>query len=589
MSSSYTSSAGKPRVIVDSEIERVIKSILKLCGTHKATISIRRRVGDGPYEHEVKSITTTLRHPKQHVTDNGKDVFHIASLTKPLVAAAVMIAGLSVPAKQPSSSRFQKFRGIPFPKVYNDASTDRIESLPGNPDSYSLLFHEHGLHSKTHQLVAPLGQPIMGLKHAKNSLFGPKIKGKGVDRALDEWVGYSNVNYVAVALGIEALSGSNLESFMNVTLFEPLGMLTTTMGSPVDGSTSNRGWVVDSNGFQQEIARPTYRADGAETAAFGAHSTAHDLDLFFKFLIDTFHAKGRDTPIPGFDLGHLSTLLTERLKTPGGDPFRSLGLFVPFDSPLIGDLSINRAQFPEERFTTYTVAPTEIRMLDAMRSGTNAAEEPDTKVPKVFYMAGSAIACSCATSFYLDIDKSFAIVVLTDTSGPVDAADHILRLLLQRMVIWLLDGEVVPGLIQPNDVEAMVEQAMNRSTLAWRHIEHTQKQEVKNAPAILKAIEGLYKGEGFDQVLKISKRHGQLRIAVNGPLMVDRPAELDLVWIDHLTVNMHIPPHLSVDWLGKGDWSNTRFSVESKEGTVIALTREMPHGHERYLKISSTS
>jgi hypothetical protein len=410
----------------------------------------------------------------------------------------------------------------------------------------------------------------MSLANVRDELLSQIPRNDIEDDTTKPWAGYSNVNYTVVAIAIEAIWGANLESFMNEILFIPLGMKCTSLGVPTEKPIDNKGWVVDSHGRRHELQRPQYRADGAEAAALGVYSTAHDLDLFFKFIIDTFHHQQR---IPGFDLSALAKVLKITYETGESLRFTPLGLYTSLGSSVIGALSTNRAQFSSESFSKYNVT----------------ADQSENEIP-IYYMAGSAVACSCATALHVGVDRSFAVIVLTNTSGPVDAADHILRLVLQRMANWIGKGRSSSRLGKPISVKEMVKRNWVESLQKWQAVEQKRALDRGYTPIISKDIEGLFKGENFNQRLVISKKaDGRIYITVDGPLVLPFPTELELFWIDDSSVKMNIPLHLSVDWLDGGDWSNTVFRVEDRDRVVVALVRTTDVGEDKFLRISSMS
>ncbi|KAF2124403.1 beta-lactamase/transpeptidase-like protein [Dothidotthia symphoricarpi CBS 119687] len=561
--------------IWDDGLEEDIMDILRQCGTHTATISVRRQSRGEPSEQRIKTIVTTSNPLKQQATAGRGERFHIASITKILVATAIFIAfekQTTDRASKQSSTPFRQARDAPLTKVYNHYSSVNMKAIPEDPIIYDLLVHRNGFPSLNHRMLAPDGQSIMGRANVREELLSQPSKDKTNDGIKKSWAGYSNVNYTAVAMAIEAIWNGSLESFMDETLFRPLGMHSTSIGVPNNESAENRGWVVDSNGKPHEIQRPLYRADGAEAAALGAYSTAHDLDIFFKFITDTFY-NHEPLPIPGFDLSDLAKVLKMTYSTGESLRFTPLGLYTPLSSSVIGALSTNRAQFPTEPFSTYAVIP-----------------EPGDNDIAVYYMAGSAVACSCATALHVGEESSFAVVVLTNTSGPVDAADHILRLILQRMAKWTAKGNVFPRLLQPGYAKEMVRQARIKTLQRWKEVEQKHAQDVRQAPAINKDIEGVFKGVGFGQRLSISKKQdGKMYITVDGPSALPLPTEFELVWVDSSSITMYIPPHLSVDCLGEGDWSNVVFRVEEMDHTVVALLRTTRSGEDRFSRISSNS
>lgn len=506
---------------------------------------------------------------RQRTTTDGDHLYHIASITKILVATAVFIAVEKRPSKDTFEDCFERFRHTqdePLTRLVNEYGARRISALPGKPTIYDLLVHRKGIVSSNHRLLTPTGHPIMALTNLGDEVISRISSNTSEEDTVKPWAGYSNINYALVAMAIEAMWSGSIESFMDEALFLPLGMRNTTIGVPTDERTDNIGRVVDARGIPRNIRRPQYRSDGAEAAAFGIYSTAHDLDIFFKFIIDTFHW---GEPIPGFGLTDLNKALIKSHIPEETLQFTPFGLYTNLSSSVIGAISINRAFFPEEDFSNYTVMPSQ-----------------GEKDISVYYMAGSAIGSSCATALRVHEEYSFAIAVLTDTSGPVDAADHILRLILRRMAQWMGSETSSSKRKQPANVRDMVEKNKSRALRKWQDLEQKHVQDLEKAPTNQKIIEGVYKGVDFNQRLKISRENdGKTYVTVDGPLSLQSSAQLEIYWIDDSNLKINIPLHLSVDWLDGADWSQTIFRVEDREQVVQALIRSTASGDDKYLRV----
>ncbi|KAH7110057.1 beta-lactamase/transpeptidase-like protein [Dendryphion nanum] len=566
--SSRTADLPIPSSVYDDELEKEIIDILRTCGTHGAGISIRRQFKSNVLEHQTRTIVVQTESGKPRITSSGNEMFHIASITKILIAAAVIIAIETNSAPNVPEKQYSGFKDIgeePLTKVYNQNSTVKMKAIPENPTIYHFLTHSRGFLSANHRLFGPCGTPLMAQTEARDELLSSITdKEEGADKN-KTWAGYSNVNYVAVALVIEAVWQNSLDTFMNDTLFNRLKMGSTSIGLPANRTMGNSGWTVDDQGCLHEIRQPTYRADGAEAAALGAYSTVKDLDTFFKFVIDTFYDS---SPLPGFDISGLQKLLKMTYQATELLHFTALGLFTKLDHSTIGALSTNRLQFPDELFSTYNVLP---KQEECMIS--------------VYYMAGSAIGCGCATALHLnENEESFVVTVLTDTSGPVDSADHILRLILQKIAQRPVQGTRPQKPGQLSNVKHMVNLAMVESRRKWTKRMEKIQYDIEHAPKISKNIEGIFYGDSFSQRLEISKRNGKHFIAVKGTSASSASDEFQLVWVDKNLLRMCVSPHLSVDSLGNGDWSNLDFKAEGDEQTVTELIRRTASGEDRFLR-----
>jgi hypothetical protein len=118
-------------------------------------------------------------------------------------------------------------------------------------------------------------------------------------------------------------------------------------------------------------------------------------------------------------------------------------------------------------------------------------------------------------------------------------------------------------------------------------VELKHAYDLSHTVAVSQRIDGVFKGEGFDQRLAIStKDNGKIYITVHGPVISPIQPELELFWVDDSSVKMYIPPHMSVDSLGEGDWSAATFNVVVRDQAVVALVRMTSLGEDRFLKCS---
>ena len=245
----------------------------------------------------------------------------------------------------------------------------------------------------------------------------PGIRGTLAREKLESWTSYSNINYSLVGIMIEALWGGSLNNFMQETLFKPFGMHSTTIGYETNQGVHAGRYLVDSRSNMHPATNLNYRSTGAEAAALGGYTTTHDMDRFLGTLLSAF-SNNRAISYITAKFVNESLLQMENERT-GDTVHTALGLYTELDSFVIGSLSVNRLLYPDAEFSTYRTAP--------------KATWPQKKT-EVYYMAGSAAGCGSASAFMPGgDDKNFAVTVLSNTSGPVDPSDHILRLILRRL------------------------------------------------------------------------------------------------------------------------------------------------------------
>ncbi|KAH7071884.1 beta-lactamase/transpeptidase-like protein [Paraphoma chrysanthemicola] len=560
--------------ILDDETLRTMQRILDTGGTHMASISVSVGTGKTWTQHQVKTMLRAgdSAHLDRPAVPEGEEILPIASITKILVAVAVILAIKGQPSKSAGPDLYANFRGLghePLSKLYNLPRKDRLDSmdsmgaLTGDPTFYDFLVHRESLPSMNHHLLSPTGQPMLMLSQLLEEILGPISLRQQTTVSTDNTSGptYSNINYSAIALIVEALWGGTFEDFMHTTLFGPLEMRSTSIGFPANSTLESHGWVVNSDSKQQRMLRPRYRPDGAEAAALGAYSTVKDLDIFFKFISDSLYGKS-NIDRAGAEFVH--TLLELENEATG---YRPLGLYTELHLSEIGSLSINRPQYPAAQFSTYPVLPSRPK------------EELWT-----YYMGGTALGCSCATAFN-PLDFLHRIVVLTDTSGPVDTADHIMRLLLRRLC-YLRGVEGMPrNFPELESVVREVQMAMTQTRRDWHRREAEDSELIDKALVVDKDLVGVYKGVGFSQWLVIGREDdGDISIIIRGPSNNPAFDKLKLVWIDDTQVKICVRPHLAIDTLTSCDWSNLVLEARSQNRFVSELIRRNSIGEDRYLR-----
>ncbi|KAH8726000.1 beta-lactamase/transpeptidase-like protein [Phaeosphaeriaceae sp. PMI808] len=556
--------------LFDKELLVKVTSLLQAGSVHQASISFQSLTStEGPTLDTITEIITLER------TQQGQDVgytrssseklFHIASITKMLVAAA-LIHAIEVKAEDPiNGAPWAKFKGIlykPLTDVYNEHIKNpqqKMGDLHGDPTIHDYILHSKGFDSFTHLLLAFTGEPLLTLEHLREDLIPPFQDGAEAKEQVERWTKYSNINYSVLALAIGILWDGDLSDFMEQTLFEPLGMRSTSIGfsnNPIKGSSR---WTVDQNGTIREVQIPECEASGAEAAALGGYSTAQDLNIFLSSMV---RARQGEDSMKDFMQTSRTLFSTKNMQLENELHYTPFGLRTSLASSEIGSLSVNGLQFPEELSTTYPVMPGKI------------GEEY-----RLYYMAGSAVGCCCATALRLSETDNFALVVLTNTSGPVDVADHILRLIL-REYVQLHHPRPIPLLHARRSVGNMATRGKGLAIDDWKAKEkEDQRLKDRNLQVPLN-LDGVFKGIGFHQQLHIVTRNGRHFLTISGsftPSISLTPAaqnSFELVWKDQRTLKLCIPPYISIDCLGNGDWSNLDFEVTHEGNRVVELKRK---------------
>ncbi|OCK85227.1 beta-lactamase/transpeptidase-like protein [Lepidopterella palustris CBS 459.81] len=556
-----------------------ISYLLRACHVHTASIAVRC-LARPEAEHRTYKLSelvckTVVEQEAldYEVSNEGNIVFLVASITKVLVAIAFTIAVEVEAAKGGEDNRYEKFKeanDIALTALYNkhkDLSKLRMADLPGNPSITQLLMHCKGIRSSNHRLFAPDGSALMTADNLLEYVLDLSNNRLEKEHPTKSWTEYSNLNYALVGMAIETLWGGTLRDFMDKTLFEPLGIgNSTTIGYQEDSSLLRAGrYVVDSQGTLHFANAPEYSSSGAEAAAIGGYSCIADLDKIFTALLLGHH---NEPVINSIDHELVKILRKDEIKNTEDLIYTKLGLRITkLNSSIIGSMSTNQLMFPDKKFATYAVAP-------------NLREEVE-----IYYHAGSAVGCGCAYSLlpHEDKEKSFSVVVLTNTSGPVDASDHILRLILRQICSMMSPAGklslLIPKFPKPKDIRKMVAKGWEASSKAFKCFEDEDSTEGLD---ILCDISGTFKMENSSQTLEVKTINGKHLITFHGGAGPSR--ELRLVWISRDMVRICVPesvePRLSMDRLGDADWADLTFRVTMAGNVVQRLERNTALGKD---------
>ncbi|KAI9742787.1 MAG: hypothetical protein M1818_003516 [Claussenomyces sp. TS43310] len=511
--------------------------------------------------------------------DDGR-IFAGASLFKVFIAAAasVMIEKLSA-----NPSPTNKYRGLrnawvsTFTDVFNTFSQDfKIGPLHGNPTILNLIVHCKGPCDINHLLFAPDGSPLLSA-----NVFLRKISQYTEDTGhLHKngipWCEYSNANYILIALLIEVVSGMTLHAFLKEHIFIPLGMRRTYMTAEELSLVFNYSIPIEERVYPHLVSGTGVRraivsdkspnlADTVEIATTGGYTCAADIGKFFAAVLTGLYG----TSINGlFDHDFTNSLFIGLGSFDGRKDhgYTRFGLSTRFDETLPGSHSLNRLVSPESDSSAYTLEKT----------------SPNDRAG-AYYMAGSATGWAC-TAYLIPVKQIF-VIVLTNTSGPLDASDVISRLCLQELLDLRppkLDGGLLTR--QPEGGSGMtlaeryrahyVELAARiyeENALVFRKLEEDDKAPdtpTTHSPNVL----GTYINARTAQSLEVMDKDNVLRVRLfeeggskSSKLMrfVRKGDGFRICSLDF--------PGLGIDCFGA--WRNLEFSFEEKDGVIVCLTR----------------
>jgi CubicO group peptidase (beta-lactamase class C family) len=371
-----------------------------------------------------KGQAITIRHPANQSSaadsvdeDAASDIYAIGSLTKILIN----VAWFRIIDQLSSEARFIHLRGAwerSACDLFNEHREKRGKStmrrLVGNPELRQLLVHVNGIAPMDRYLLAPDGSFIMSEEEFIE--VAPRItedcyKANSSDRG---WFDYSNANHIFAGMILEAVTGQDIGVLMRELVFDWLDMKSTFMDErslylPHVRASIATGYRVSADRTRRSAAASRYLSDVVEVASLGARSCKGDLAKLYRAFLKG--AQGAQGSL--FQQQHISDFFKPDVKPEQGGATTLGGLYGALDSQIPGFESLNRIVTPAAYFPPYTLG-----------------KRPDRSRCHAYYKAGT-VDGFCSSAYLLLNDRAF-VVVLANSSGPVDATDHLSRYILQE-------------------------------------------------------------------------------------------------------------------------------------------------------------
>jgi CubicO group peptidase (beta-lactamase class C family) len=519
--------------------------------------------------------------------DDGR-IFAGASLFKVFIAAgtSLMIEKLSV-----SSDPANRFRGLrnawsrTFTDVLNEFSQGfKIKPLYGNPTVFDLLVHYKGPCDINHLLLAPDGSPLLSKDEFLSTIsqYAEDTRKRHNDTA---WCDYSNANYILIALLIEVVSEKSLADFLREYIFEPLGMHRTYMTaeelSSVPIGQRVQPHLVSSNGLRRALPfnEIPYLSDTVEIAALGGYTCAAGVGKFFEMVLEGLYGIPSS---PNFDKDFVTSLFRGVGKLDEGDHgYTRFGLYTTLDGDLPGSHSLNRL----------ILSDSDSSDSSAYKLGKNS----QNKEVEAYYMAGSATGW-LSTAYFLPKQQAF-IIVLTNTSGPLDLSDIVSRLCLQEILDLRPSKIRDPNFkCRPKGWKSMTSSEVYRAhyvELASRMYEENalgykkleEEDNASDTPTIgcANAL-GTYLNRKSGQFLKVIDLDGILGVSLKGESKESKPMRfVRKGQVFRICSRSRGTTDLAIDCFG--DWRTLEFGFEEDNGIVVCFFREGCNLVDRFTRI----
>lgn len=429
--------------------------------------------------------------------EGSTDVFAVASQTKIFIALALFLV-------------IQELRDDGQDDVWNTTFTElfnqyrqrlKMRPLPRNPTVKDLLVHRNGLPDLNDFLLAPDGTPLLSKENFLRVV--PDLCGEERNEP-DAAAKYSNANYVLLVMLIEAIKKCSFSDYLRENVLKPLKM-THTFVSPipdeVDKSTWATPYVVYEDGRPTQVQNHSSSSDSAASCVMGMHSCTKDMAILYQSF---FHSLQRDPEIKTLKKDLIERMIglgkSGFISSISGDEdvgYTACGLASLPESLYLGSHQLNRLILGDDSSTSF-----------------NLGRGKDFN-SKVYSQAGTITGFSCCSILVPETYE--AVIVMTNTVGLNDAADHVARLTLQA----LYDLKVPrAGLLkhspfrQKIDIVKKAQRSAKKTGRRWKDLEIRKPQ---NATLVLnpERLVGRYKGKYCAQYLIITNENDDTSIIIS--------------------------------------------------------------------------
>ncbi|KAH8670117.1 beta-lactamase/transpeptidase-like protein [Tricladium varicosporioides] len=507
-------------------------------------------------------------------------LFQCASLFKVFISASLILAIDKLSSDPSPTNRYRKLKDAwskPFTVVFNDLAEgedSRMRPLPGEPSVLQVLLHFNGVYDINHILLAPDGTPLQCPRDVLERISRYADDTRGQQGEGEGQIIYSNANYILLALLIDRASRS-LNGFLEEYILTPFKMKSTFLSLQNLHSHSNESQrqphVVSSDGHRH-IFRPGITlglSDVVEITWLGPYTSATDLGLFFEGLQSAMDGK----PVGLFDKAAVESLGSSRSHINDHEGYTPYGFYTSLNSTGPGSHSLNRLISPDSNLKAHILGKTS-----------------DDKEIMVFYLAGSATGW--ASTVYFIPNKRMFVIVLTNTSGPLDASDLISRLCLHEILElrpskisnWDV-GHFLPSrnTVAPERYRVqyvkLARQIFDENATKVRELE--QRDDQPDTPTSdCPSLPGIYFSSRNGQYLRIidwkgdrnEKKEGVLRIIIQSGTKSSQKLRFVKKGEKFRICSPEELSTLAIDCFGA--WKNLDFEVEQDDMGVKSLSRQ---------------
>jgi CubicO group peptidase (beta-lactamase class C family) len=489
----------------------------------------------------------SLNPPTSEVESPTEYIYAIGSYTKILINVAFARLLSHEKYKQLGIS-WQTTACDIFNEMRERKGKSTIRRLWGNPEIRQLLVHENGFAPMNRYLFAPDSTFIMSEDEfiaaaplITEDFFRDKYPHRG-------WVQYSNANHIFAGMILEEVTGRKLHEVMHELVFEPLNMTHTIMDEQslagrAAGAAIVTGYRISANKSQTTATPNRYLSDVVEVAALGARSSTQDIGKLNGAFLKGAEGE-RDCE---FERQDIADFFHPYCKLGAGEWATLGGLLGALDSQISSSESLNSTLLPRG-FSPYT--------LGTRSDGTHC---------NAYYKAGSIDGFSSSVYFLLK-DRA-SLVVLGNSSGPLDVTDHIARYIIQEAFQLSPRVDIVRKAIEEGRVCSERVQSFERQDLRLS----TFSDDVED-------LAGTYQHVRYLQQITIA-REGT--VTIHGGTKTSSPMKLARVSPEEVRI-LPGPSGFTIDrWSA---WDDLEFTVDFEPKNRISLVGN--NGLDRYQRIS---
>jgi CubicO group peptidase (beta-lactamase class C family) len=348
-----------------------------------------------------------------------------------------------------------------------------IRRFARDPTILELLLHRNGFAPMNRVLLGPEGTFLVSEEEFLE--IAPLVTEDYFRGEKQGWSVYSNANHIFAGIILEELTGKRLHEVMQEVVFNPLKMTRTVMDkSSLDALEATGAIIAEGHRVPGDMSQSIpllqrkYLADTVEAASLGARSCTEDLaKLFREFMmaLDNLSDKFQELEVRYF--------YGPKTDSHDGGRVALGGLYCALDSVLAGSESLNRILVPLDKFSPYTLG-----------------KRPSGSQCQLYYKAGSVDGFT--SSMYVSLRHRAFVIVLANSTGPMDVTDHIARYILQEILSLSPRADVISRAIEEGGRASHRVQAFEREDTdlapwwdsidsfvgTYKHVKHGQELQI---------------------------------------------------------------------------------------------------------------